>query len=120
MSSRLRTSTDPGADPYQKHRQPARPVVIEGSDEFEIERIITKRRIRRGRRFSLQCLVRWLGYSPEHDWWMPAWKLSHAQDLVDEYERIFGPAVAIETASYASDNEAKDQMLVMCFIFSQL
>jgi hypothetical protein len=37
--------------------------VLEGEDEYEVEKILDHRRARRSHEF----LVRWVGYSPEHD-----------------------------------------------------
>lgn len=86
----LEPATDPAMDPYQRRRLPAPAVVVDGEEEFEIEKLLQKRRIRRGRGWSTQYLVRWLGYGPEFDQWMPEHRLAHAPDLVQEFERTFG------------------------------
>ena len=65
----LEPATDPAEDPYQRRRPPALAVIVEGEEEYKVERLIRKRSIRRGRggRWITQYLVRWLTYSPESD-----------------------------------------------------
>ena len=43
--------------------------MVDGEPEYEIERLLRKRRVRRGRGHSTEFLVRWVGYGPEHDAW---------------------------------------------------
>ena len=42
------------------------PIQVEGEDHFEVEALLKHR----SRGNSRQYLVRWLGYSPEHDKWV--------------------------------------------------
>lgn len=50
-------------------------------------KIVNKRGIRRGRGGVVtQYLVRWKGFGPEHDEWMAEKDLSHAKELVQDYE----------------------------------
>ena len=63
----LEPTTDPAADPYQRRRSPPPAVVVDGEDEYQVEKLVRKRRIRRGRGWSTQYLIRWRGYGPEHD-----------------------------------------------------
>ncbi|KAJ3537343.1 hypothetical protein NM688_g6704 [Phlebia brevispora] len=53
--------------PHRAHEQPGPIVGPRGQEEFFVERILDRRR--RGRRW--QYLVRWRGYGPEHDQWLP-------------------------------------------------
>ncbi|KAM4034768.1 LOW QUALITY PROTEIN: uncharacterized protein ACNLHF_021458 [Anomaloglossus baeobatrachus] len=55
---------------------PPPPVLVDGSLEFEVSRVIDSRLVRR----SLQYLVRWLGYGPEERNWVPASDI-HADHL---------------------------------------
>ena len=41
------------------------PVVVDGEQEFVVECLFQRRKIRRGRGFSTEYLVRWAGYGPE-------------------------------------------------------
>ena len=60
------------------------PDVIEGEDEYEVERIMDSRR--HGQKRKLQFLIRWKGYSPAHDSWEDATGVN-APVLVEEYYR---------------------------------
>jgi len=85
----LEPATDPKDDPYR--RRPAVPLIVDGQNEWEIERLIQKRRIRRGRGWSTQFLVRWKNCGPEEDWWMSERELlRNASALVNEYSDNFG------------------------------
>ena len=45
----LEPAIDPVADPYRRRRLLVFAVIIEGEEEYEIEKLIKKRSIRRGR-----------------------------------------------------------------------
>jgi len=53
----------------------------EETPEYEVESIVGHRHFGR----SLQYLVRWLGYGPQHDTWEPAQGLRNAATLVRKY-----------------------------------
>ena len=40
----------------------------------------------RGRGRKKHYLVRWKGYGPEYDEWIPANDMEHSKDLVEEFE----------------------------------
>jgi hypothetical protein len=60
----------------------------EDSDRYEVDRIIAKRFIRKGRNRTryLQYLVRWKGYSPMDDWWMDAKDLDRCEELINKFK----------------------------------
>jgi len=60
-------------------------VIIEGEEEFEVEKIINKRTIRGKKKF----LVRWKGYTVEEDTWESRENLENAKELVEEFEKIY-------------------------------
>lgn len=92
----LEPATDPAEDPYRRRRLPMPAVVVDGEDQYEIEKLLQKRRIRRGRGWSTQYLVRWLTYGPEDDTWETEQELRrHANDVVEAYEAANGPGVGI-------------------------
>ena len=57
------------------------PMLVDGEEEFEVERILGHR-VRNGR---LELLIRWLGYDASEDLWEPADALTHAKEAVAEY-----------------------------------
>ena len=59
------------------------PVEIKGEFEYEVEQILDSR-LYRGK---LQYLVKWLGYTEEHNTWEPADNLEHAQEAIDLFHQ---------------------------------
>ena len=118
----LKSITNPRDDLYQRRRVSTSSLVIDGAEEFEIERMLAKRRIRKGTGWSTQYLVRWLSYGPEDDWWIPQHRLGHARKLIHEYERRFEAAAAIddgtddryedEAENDASEDEGEDEAAI--------
>ena len=68
----------------QKKEQPA-PVIIEGKEEWEVERILNKQRVR-GKDKYLVC---WKGFTVELDTWEERENLKNAQEVVEEFEREY-------------------------------
>ena len=64
-------------------------VIIEGEEEFKIEKILNKRTVRGKEKF----LVRWKGYMAEEDTWENRENLENMKELVEEFERIYGKEV---------------------------
>ena len=81
-------------DPYQRRLPPPDTVVVDGQTEYVIDKLINKRRIRKGRGWSTQYLIRWKGYGPEADTWQPEHTIAETQAL-DDYERLYGEDSAI-------------------------
>ena len=61
------------------------PVEVQGEEEYQVESILDSRR----RGGQVQYLVRWQGYSPEHDGWEPASHLHHAAAHTKEFHRRY-------------------------------
>lgn len=78
---------DPFARPFPSNPPP---VFVEGDTDrlksFEVERLLNKRRVKRGRGHAVEYLVRWKGYGPEWDRWYNVKELDNAVGLVDDYE----------------------------------
>ncbi|KDN51952.1 hypothetical protein RSAG8_00503, partial [Rhizoctonia solani AG-8 WAC10335] len=53
--------------------------------EYEIEKIVGKRFVKRGARRIKQYLVRWLGYGPEEDHWKTEKELKNAPGILKEW-----------------------------------
>jgi hypothetical protein len=75
----------PPSDPFDRIVAPPPAIEVDGEEEFEIDAILESQI--RGRQKKLHYLVRWKGWGPEHDTWIPASDLAHAADLVGDYER---------------------------------
>src|SRR5712671_5492080 len=60
------------------------PKLIEGEEEWEVEQILGKRHLGRGKK--LQYLVRWKDYSPAHDQWVDKSDIT-AKELIEIFER---------------------------------
>jgi len=68
--------------PSRELQRPAPFVTSSGTSEWEIDEILDKRTRRRGH----QYLVRWSGYGPEADVWVPGKELEET-DVLQEYNR---------------------------------
>jgi len=60
-------------------------VVIEGEEEWEVEKIINKRKVRGKEKY----LVRWKGCTAEKDTWESRENLKNAMELVEEFEKEY-------------------------------
>jgi hypothetical protein len=70
--------------PVIPHEEPA----PEEDGSYEVESLIKKKRIVRGRKYVLQYLVRWKGYGPEHDEWIDRSELQrNATKILAEFEK---------------------------------
>ena len=68
--------------PERKPRAPLPPIVIDGEPEWEVEEVLDSRWHRR----RFQFLIKWKGFSREHNSWEVASDVK-APDLVAEYYR---------------------------------
>jgi hypothetical protein len=68
---------DPSLFPSREHPWPKGIVTTEGIEEYSIDRIVDARRQGRGWSF----LVRWTGYGPEEDRWLPGAELDDCEAL---------------------------------------
>ena len=68
----------------QKKEQPL-PVIIEGEEEWEVERILNKRRVRGKDKY----LVRWKGFTAESDTWEERENLRNAKEAIKEFEEEY-------------------------------
>ncbi len=58
----------------------------EFSQSFEVERLLNRCIIKRGREIWTQYLIFWIGYEPEFDPWYSLKEVDNAADLVREYK----------------------------------
>jgi len=68
----------------QRKEQPA-PVIIEGEEEWEVEQILNKRKVRGKDKY----LVRWKGFTAESNTWEGRENLENAKEAVEEFEREY-------------------------------
>jgi len=82
---------------------PPKPVIIEGEEEFEVEKILNKRMIREKEKF----LVRWKGYTAEENTWENRENLENAKELVEEFKREYREEVK-ELRQQEQEKEEKE------------
>ena len=61
-------------------------IIIEGEEEFEVEKILNKRIVQGKEKF----LVRWKRYTAEEDTWESRENLGNTKELVEEFEKEYG------------------------------
>ena len=71
----------PAVEPWERADEPG-PVLEEGEDVYEVERILKSKTTKRQ---GLQYLVRWKGYDSTHDRWLPERELEDAPEIVAEF-----------------------------------
>jgi len=68
----------------QRKEQPA-PVIIEGEEEWEVEQILNKRKVRGKDKY----LVHWKGFTAESDTWEERENLENAKEAIEEFEKEY-------------------------------
>ena len=94
--AQLEPSPSPQKDPFNRPRPTnPPPVFVEGDTEksksYEIDRLLNKRVIKRGRDQSIEYLIRWKDYGSEWDRWYNIKNLEDVDDLIKEYEQAVRP-----------------------------
>ena len=72
------------------HLEPP-PDVIEGEEEYEVEKILDSKRT--GRNKKLHYLIRWKGYLEAHDTWEPEDNVKHAQESIKQFHKQHPTAI---------------------------
>ena len=68
-----------------QRKEAPQPVVIEEEEEWEVEKIINKRKVQGREKY----LVWWKGYTAEENTWESRENLKNAMELVEEFEREY-------------------------------
>jgi hypothetical protein len=68
-----------------KVQPPPPPIEIDDSLEYEVERVLGHREVKRGKGTRKEFLVKWLRYEHEHNTWEPDKHLTHCEDLLAYY-----------------------------------
>ena len=68
-----------------QRKEAPQPVVVKGEEEWEVEKILNKRKIRGKDKF----LVRWKGFTAERDTWESRENLQNTDDLLREFEEDY-------------------------------
>ena len=89
--AQLEPAPEPSIDPFRRPYPHDLPAVFVDDDtnslkSFEIDRLLNKRTIKRGKGLTVEYLVRWTGYGPGWDRWYNVKDLDNAAELVREYE----------------------------------
>ena len=63
-------------------KEEGKPIEVEGAKEWEVERILNKKKIRRVKKY----LVRWKGFTAEGDTWERKENLKNAEEALEEFE----------------------------------
>ena len=67
---------------------PPTPYILDGQEEYEVERILSHRSRRTGRGShsdKTEFLIKWQGYATEHNTWEPEANVSNAPEKLAEY-----------------------------------
>ena len=82
-------------DLYRRVASLPPPVIINGEEEYEIERITDKKTAKYGRGSRIEYRVRWKGYGAHDDLWLPKRDLLYAPELIEEFKRRRGDMEAL-------------------------
>ena len=63
-------------------KEEGKPVEVEEVEEWEVERILNKKKIRG----VVKCLIWWKGFMVEGDTWERRENLKNAEELIEEFE----------------------------------
>ena len=66
-----------------QRKEEGKPVEVEGVEEWEVERILNKKKIRGVEKY----LIRWKGFTAKGDIWEGRENLKNAEELIEEFEK---------------------------------
>jgi hypothetical protein len=85
--AQLESTFDSAQDFYNRFKSNHSSFVIDNQNQYEIERLLNKRTIRRETEYFTKYLVRWQDYKFEYDRWYNVKDLQNAKNLINDYEK---------------------------------
>jgi len=85
----------------EQRKEKPQPVIIEGEEEWEVEKIMNKRQVRGRDKY----LVRWKRCMAEEDTWENKENLKNASELVEEFEKQYRREEEEETRQQEMEEE---------------
>ena len=67
----------------RQKKEEEKPVEVDGVEEWEVEKILNKRKIRGIEKY----LVQWKEFIAEHDSWVKKEELGNAKEMLEDFER---------------------------------
>ena len=85
----LKSIIDFAEDSYRRRRLLISIIVVDDKKEYEIEKLLRKRIVKREREWFVQYLIRWLEYDSKVDTWeLERELLRHAKETMKEYNVV--------------------------------
>jgi hypothetical protein len=76
-----------GKDPFDRTESKPRPIMVNGQQEWEVERIVDRHIKLNKNGPVVKYWIKWKGYSPHENTLEPVDNLGNAKDMIDKYER---------------------------------
>jgi hypothetical protein len=83
----LESVSDSTKNLFNRSRSTHSSSMIDTQNQYEIERLINKRVIRRDHDYFTEYLIRWLRYESKYDRWYNIKNLQNAKNLINDYEK---------------------------------
>ncbi|GJP51941.1 hypothetical protein CLOM_g11072 [Closterium sp. NIES-68] len=78
----LKPYRDPNTIFVRRQPPPPPPVLVQNEPEYEVESVLAHRRRRNG---TVELLIRWKGYDPSEDSWVPETDMGNARRPLHDY-----------------------------------
>jgi hypothetical protein len=85
--TQLKSASDSIKDSFNRSRSTHSSSMTDTQNEYEIERILNKRTVKRDQDYFTKYLVRWQDYEFEYDRWYNVKNLQNAKNLINDYEK---------------------------------
>jgi hypothetical protein len=85
--AQFESTSDLAKDSYDRSRSTHSSSVTDTQNEYEIERLLNKKIVRRKHEYFTEYLIRWKEYESEFDKWYNVKNLENAKKLVSDYEK---------------------------------